>query len=133
MSGLAAKLWKSSGLTARDINAVYIQDATSVWVLQMLEAYGFCAPGEAGPQLGSGATRPGGALPVNTNGGQLSESYMWGWLHICEAVRQLRGEAGPRQVPNMEFALDCSTHDFLKGAASVLSISPSAINPGDDR
>jgi acetyl-CoA acetyltransferase len=87
----------------------------------MLEAYGFCKPGESGPFMAEGHTRPGGSLPVNTNGGQLSESYMWGWLHLCEAVRQLRGECGDRQVPSPEIAVDCSSHDFLKGAASILS------------
>ncbi len=64
----------------------------------MLEWYGFTPVGEAGPWLAEGHTRPGGDLPVNTNGGQLSESYMWGWLHLVEAVRQLRGQAGERQV-----------------------------------
>ena len=54
--------------------------------------------GEGGAFLAEGHTRSGGALPVNTNGGQLSESYMWGWLHLYEAVRQLRGECGDRQV-----------------------------------
>jgi acetyl-CoA acetyltransferase len=118
---LAQSVWSGSGLGPKDIDALYIQDATSVWVLQMLEAYGFCGPGEAGAFLAEGHTRPGGSLPVNTNGGQLSESYMWGWLHLCEAVRQLRGEAGERQVPGIRTALDCSSHDFLKGAASILS------------
>jgi acetyl-CoA acetyltransferase len=118
---MAGRLWRTSGFRPADINLLYVQDATSVWVLQMLEWYGFCGPGEAGPFVAEGHTRPGGSLPVNTNGGQLSESYMWGWLHLCEAVRQLRGEAGPRQVAGAQVALDCSTHDFLKGAASVLS------------
>lgn len=115
------RLWKSSGVRREDVDLVFMQDATSVWVLQMLEAYGFCGIGEVGAFLSSGATRPGGSLPVNTNGGQLSESYMWGWLHLCEAVRQLRGECGTRQVPGAEVAVDCSSHDFLKGAASILS------------
>ena len=124
LGDMAARLWQTSGFRPDDIDAVYIQDATSVWVLQMLEAYGFCAPGEGGPFLAEGRTRPGGALPVNTNGGQLSESYLWGWLHMAEAVRQLRGECGDRQVPGVETVLDCSSHDFLKGAASILSTHP---------
>jgi acetyl-CoA acetyltransferase len=121
LGDVAQRLWGSSGLRPEDADLLYIQDATSVWVLQMLEWYGFCKPGEAGPFLAEGHTRPGGGLPVNTNGGQLSESYMWGWLHLCEAVRQLRGECGDRQVPGAEVAVDCSSHDFLKGAASILS------------
>jgi acetyl-CoA acetyltransferase len=121
LGDVANRLWSSSGLTPADADLLYIQDATSVWVLQMLEWYGFCKPGEGGPFLAQGNTRPGGSLPVNTNGGQLSESYMWGWLHLCEAVRQLRGECGERQVPGAEVAVDCSSHDFLKGAASILS------------
>ncbi|MBO9577459.1 MAG: thiolase family protein [Microbacteriaceae bacterium] len=118
---LAEELWSKSGYRPEDVGALYIQDATSVWVLQMLEWYGFAPLGQGGELLASGATRPGGSLPVNTNGGQLSEAYMWGWLHLVEAVRQLRGEAGERQVPGLEVALDVSSHDFLKGAASILT------------
>lgn len=121
LGDVAKQLWSSSGLSPKDIDALYIQDATSVWVLQMLEWYGFCKVGEGGPFLAEGHTRPGDSLPLNTNGGQLSESYMWGWLNLAEGVRQLRGECGPRQVPNPEVVLDCSTHDFLKGAATILS------------
>ena len=124
LGDMAAELWRSTRLAPSDIDLLYIQEATSVWVLQMLEWFGFCGLGEAGPFLAEGRTRPGGSLPVNTNGGQLSESYMWGWLHLCEAVRQLRGECGERQVAGAEVALDCSTHDFLKGAASILSVHP---------
>lgn len=124
LADVADRLWRSSGLGPADMDLLYIQDATSVWVLQMLESYGFCKTGEAGPFIADGHTRPGGSLPVNTNGGQLSESYLWGWLHLCEAVRQLRGDCGDRQVPHADTALDCSSHDFLKGAASILTTHP---------
>lgn len=123
LAATASDLWRTTGVGPGDIDALYVQDATSVWVLQMLEAYGFCGEGEAGEFLAEGHTRPGGRLPVNTNGGQLSESYMWGWLHLCEAVRQLRGECGDRQIPNPGYALDCSSHDFLKAAATLLTVN----------
>jgi acetyl-CoA acetyltransferase len=124
LGDVAGRLWSSSGISPDDVDLLYIQDATSVWVLQMLEAYGFCAPGEGGPFVAEGRTAPGGELPVNTNGGQLSESYMWGWLHVCEAVRQLRGECGPRQVPDAHIALHASTGAFFKGAATILGREP---------
>jgi acetyl-CoA acetyltransferase len=107
-----------------DIDVLFLQDPTSVWVLQMLEWFGFCKVGEGGPFLADGATRLGGALPVNTNGGHLSESYMWGWLHVAELVRQLRGEAGPRQVPDAEVAMYGSTMAFDKGAVSIFGRHP---------
>jgi acetyl-CoA acetyltransferase len=119
---IAASLYTRAGLRPADVDIAYLQDATSVWVLQMLEFYGFCGEGEAGPFLAEGHTRPGGSLPVNTNGGQLSECYMWNWMHLYEAVRQLRKECGPRQVPGAEVALHAQTHDFMKGAASLLSV-----------
>jgi len=120
---IATKIYSQTGLGPADIDLAYLQDATSVWVLQMLEWYGFCPEGEAGPFLEEGHTRPGGSLPVNTNGGQLSECYMWNWMHLYEAVRQLRGECGSRQIHGAEVALHAQTHDFFKGAASILSVS----------
>jgi acetyl-CoA acetyltransferase len=117
----AADVYRSAGLGPSDVDALYVQDPTAVWVLQMIEYYGFAPLGEGGPWLAEGHTRPGGDLPLNTNGGQLSESYMWGWLHMCEAVRQLRRECGERQIPDPEVALYCSTMTFSKGAASMIS------------
>ena len=119
---IATSLYAQAGLGPADMNLAYLQDATSVWVLQMLEWYGFCGQGEAGAFLAEGHTRPGGSLPVNTNGGQLSECYMWNWMHLYEAVRQLRKECGDRQIGGAEVALHAQTHDFFKGAASILSI-----------
>jgi acetyl-CoA acetyltransferase len=119
MREVGQRVFERAGVTARDIDALYIQDPTAVWVLQMLEHYGFCQPGEAGPFLAERHTFPGGDLPLNTNGGQLSESYMWGWLHVVEAVRQLRGECGSRQVPAARVAMYCSSMTFVKAAATI--------------
>jgi acetyl-CoA acetyltransferase len=99
-------------------------DPFSVYVLDALEAYGFCGVGEAGAFIEEGHTRLGGDLPVNTNGGHLSEAYMWGWLHLCEAVRQLRGECGPREVQGAKIAQYVSTMALQKGAASILGVEP---------
>ena len=117
---VAEKIYPAAGITNADIDALYIQDPTSVWPLQMLEWYGFCKVGEGGAFIQDGRIGLGGELPLNTNGGQLSESYMWGWLHIPEAVRQLRGEAGPRQVPNAEIAQYCSTGGWTRAASTIL-------------
>ena len=124
IASVGERIWNTTGLGPADVDVLYIQDPTAVWVLQMLEYYGFCPVGEGGPFLAEGHTRPGGDLPLNTNGGQLSESYMWGWLHLCEAVRQLRGEADARQVPGAEVAMYCSTQAFAKAAASILAVAP---------
>ncbi len=118
---VAKQIYPAAGVTQKDIDALYIQDPTSIWPLQMIEWYGFCGEGEAGSFIQNGRIELGGELPLNTNGGQLSESYLWGWLHIPEAVRQLRGECGPRQInPRPEIAQYCSTMGFSKAASSIL-------------
>jgi acetyl-CoA acetyltransferase len=67
-----------------------------------LEGFGYCGKGEGGPFVENGALELGGRIPTNTNGGHLSESYMQGWNLQIEAVRQLRGQLGERQVPDAE-------------------------------
>jgi len=121
----ASAIWTTTGLNAGDIDVLYIQDPTAVWSLQMLEYYGFCGIGEGGPFLAEGHTLPGGVLPLNTHGGQLSESYTWGWMHVVEAVRQLRGQAGDRQLDAPRIGMYCSSHGFVKAAASILSTEQS--------
>jgi acetyl-CoA acetyltransferase len=129
-SGMATTVLLTYGTNQRSAKASFSVPigggATSVWVLQQLEQYGFCKEGEAGPFVAEGHTRPGGSLPVNTHGGQLSESYTWNWMDLYEAVRQLRGECGDRQVPGTRLALHAQTHDFFKGAATILSTEASA-------
>lgn len=118
---LGRTVYERAGVARSDVDVLYIQDPTSVWVLQMLEAFGFCPVGESGPFVADGHTTLRGRLPVNTNGGQLSEAYMWGWLHLCEAVRQLRGECGARQVEGAQVAQYCSVKGFEKAATSILA------------
>lgn len=99
----AAQLWDMTGVGPGDMDAVMVYDSFSVHVPVALEGFGHCAEGEAGRLLGRGATGPGGSVPVNTSGGHLSDSYMQGWNHQAEAVRQLRGRAGERQVPDARY------------------------------
>jgi acetyl-CoA acetyltransferase len=118
---VAERIYRAAGVDRDDVDVLYIQDPSSVWVLQMLEHYGFVPYGEVGAAFADGAVGYGGRLPLNTNGGQLSEAYMWGFLHLCEAVRQLRGECGPRQVPGARMAQYCSTMGFQKAASTILA------------
>ncbi|ODS98511.1 MAG: hypothetical protein ABS56_04820 [Lautropia sp. SCN 69-89] len=94
-----------AGLSAADVDVAMLYDCFTIVVLMQLEAYGFCAPGEAGDFVAGGRIAPGGALPVNPSGGLLAEGYGGGMLHVIEAVRQLRGDAGERQVKDAEVAL----------------------------
>jgi acetyl-CoA acetyltransferase len=119
---VAKRIYPAAGIDRSDVDLLYIQDPTSIWVLQMLEAYGFVGKGEAGAAFESGAVGWGSALPINTNGGQLSEAYMWGFLHLVEAVQQLRGECGDRQIEGAKIAQYCSTMGFMKAASSVLAV-----------
>jgi acetyl-CoA acetyltransferase/uncharacterized OB-fold protein len=86
-----------AGIGPADITMCQIYDCYTYTVLVTLEDYGFCAKGEGGAFAASGALRPGGSLPVNTGGGQLSSYYMWGFTPLSEAVIQARGEGGARQ------------------------------------
>ena len=88
----------------QDVDVRELYDAFTIMTLQTLEDYGFCGPGEAGHVAESGALGPGGRLPTNTGGGQLSAFYMQGMTPVAEAVWQSRGEAGARQ---------CERHDVV--------------------
>jgi acetyl-CoA acetyltransferase len=109
-----------AGLALADIDVAELYDCYTFTVLISLEDYGFCAKGEAGALVASGATSPGGRLPVNTGGGQLSSYYMWGMTPVVEAVTQLRGEGGPRQVEGARTALVSGNGGILSTHATLI-------------
>ncbi len=94
-------------VAAADIDVVALYDAFTISTIVLLEDLGFCPKGEGGRFVSSGAIAPGGSLPVNTNGGGLSCCHpgMYGLFTLTEAIRQLRGEAGDRQVRGADLAL----------------------------
>ena len=101
---VARRLYAQAGIAASDIDVALIYDHFSPLVIMQLEDYGFCARGEGGAFVESGAIRRNGTIPVNPHGGHLSEAYVIGMTHIREAVEQLRGQA-INQVEGAEFAL----------------------------
>ncbi len=86
-----------AGVGPAEITMCQLYDCYTYTVLVTLEDYGFCAKGEGGELAASGALAPGGSLPVNTGGGQLSGYYMWGFTPLSEAIIQARGDGGNRQ------------------------------------
>jgi acetyl-CoA acetyltransferase len=96
----AEQLYAQAGIGPEDVDALLVYDSFSPHIFFALEGFGYCAPGEAARFIADHGIGVGGALPVNTHGGHLSESYMQGWSHQIEAVRQVRGGLGKRQVPN---------------------------------
>ena len=96
-----------AGLAPSDVDVLMGYDSFTITALLHLEDLGFCPKGEAGPFVEDGKLGPGGSLPMNTNGGGLSFTHpgMYGMFLIVEAVRQLRGEAGARQVAGADVAV----------------------------
>lgn len=92
-------LYREAGIGRTDLDAFFTYDAFSFVVWPALERWGICGPGEAAAFTQDGRIELGGELPINTHGGLLSESHVMAWNHQVEIVRQLRGEAGERQIP----------------------------------
>jgi acetyl-CoA acetyltransferase len=114
----AAQVYDMAAMGPADIDLLQAYDSFSIHVPLALEGFGFCGLGDAAGLVRSGALAPGGRYPLNTSGGMLSESYMQGWNHQVEVVRQLRQEAGDRQVPGARTAQYLS--DVAGKVASII-------------
>ncbi len=111
-----------AGITPADVDVVELYDSFTITALMTLEDLGFCQKGEGGEFVADGRLGPGGALPTNTNGGGLAYTHpgMYGMFILVEAVRQLRGDGGDRQVPGAEIAL-------ANGCGGVLSCTSTIV------
>lgn len=111
-----------AGITPDDVDVVELYDSFTITALMTLEDLGFCAKGEGGDFVSDGRLGPGGALPTNTNGGGLAYTHpgMYGMFILVEAVRQLRGDGGDRQVPDAEIAV-------ANGCGGVLSCTSTIV------
>jgi acetyl-CoA acetyltransferase len=114
-----------AGVGIDDINVCQVYDCYTYTVIVTLEDYGFCAKGEGGPFVADGKLGPGGALPTNTGGGQLSAYYMWGMTPLSEGVIQTRGQGGERQVEKHDVVLVTGNGGILDHH-STLVLSPHA-------
>ena len=117
-----ANAFRMAGITPGVVDLLMGYDSFTITALLHLEDLGFCKKGEGGAFVDSGATAPGGSLPMNTNGGGLSYTHpgMYGMFLIAEAVKQLRGECGERQVEGVEIAV-------AHGSGGVLSCMSTAV------
>ena len=113
---------KMAGLTHDDIDLAMIYDSFTYTVLATLESLGFCKPGEGPEFVANQRTAPGGDFAMNTSGGGLSYTHsgMYGMFLVLEAVRQLRGETGERQLASPEIALINGTGGYLSSAGTAI-------------
>jgi acetyl-CoA acetyltransferase len=116
MRAAAARSFRAAGIAHSDISTLMIYDNFTPTVLFSLEGFGYCGEGESGPFVAEGHLALGARYPTNTSGGHLSESYMQGWALNLEAVRQVRGACGERQVK------DCVFAHYMAAAPVVTSI-----------
>jgi acetyl-CoA acetyltransferase len=117
--------FRMAGITTEDVDVCELYDCYTYTTLVTLEDYGFCPKGEGGPFVADGKLGPGGALPTNTGGGQLSGYYMWGMTPLSEGVIQARGQGGERQVPKHDVVLVTGNGGILSyHACLVLSPHP---------
>jgi acetyl-CoA acetyltransferase len=117
-----ARAYRRAAVTPADIRFAMLYDSFTITVLLTLEALGLCAKGEGGAFVSGGALGPGGRLPINTDGGALHSNQpgMRGIFLLIEAVRQLRGECGDRQVDTGGLALVNGTGGYLSACGTVI-------------
>lgn len=113
----SSDLWSRTDLGPADVDTAHLYDGFTVMTFEWLEHLGFCGRGEAPAFIADGKTRPGGSLPLNTDGGACNVGRRHGANFCIEAVRQLRGECGERQVPGAEVSVWSNASGSFAGAA----------------
>jgi acetyl-CoA acetyltransferase len=118
----APRAFAEAGVSRDDIDMAMIYDSFTITVLLLLEDLGFCKKGEGGAFVQNGRIALGGRLPINTDGGGLSSNHpgMRGIFLIIEAVRQLRGQSGPRQVQGAKLAVAHGSGGLLSSQATTI-------------
>jgi acetyl-CoA acetyltransferase len=125
MRDAGARAYERAGIGPGDLAFAQLHDAFTISVLVTLEALGLATAGGAGRGYAEGRFALGGDVPVNTHGGLLSQGHVGGMLHVVEAVEQLRGTAGDRQVPGARFGLVSGNGGvFSVCGAMILEASP---------
>jgi acetyl-CoA acetyltransferase len=126
-SGRAA--YQMAKLGPADVDVLELYDAFTINTILFLEDLGFCKKGEGGAFVSDGRIAPKGSVPVNTNGGGLSYCHpgMYGLFLLIEAVRQLRGECGARQVKDCEVAIAHGNGGVLSSQATVILGAPATL------
>ncbi|WP_227870770.1 thiolase C-terminal domain-containing protein [Orrella marina] len=107
----AQQVYSAAGIGPKDIDALLVYDSFTPHIFFALEGFGFCEQGEAAHFIAQTGIGVNGKLPINTHGGHVSESYMQGWNHQIEAVRQVRGGLDQRQVT------DCRHVQYISDVA----------------
>jgi acetyl-CoA acetyltransferase len=117
-----ARAYQAAGLQPKDMDMAELYDAFTINTILFLEDLGFCKKGEGGSFVANGRIAPGGVLPVNTNGGGLSYCHpgMYGLYLLIEAVRQIRGECGTRQVQKHDTAIVHGNGGVLSAQSTVI-------------
>ena len=115
-----AQAMTRAGVTHEDIDFLELYDCYTYTALVTLEDYGFCEKGDGGPFVAEGHLAPGGSLPCNTGGGQLSGYYMWGFTPLSEAIIQIRGHGGERQVPKNNLAMVSGNGGILEHHSTLI-------------
>jgi acetyl-CoA acetyltransferase len=118
-----ARAFEMAGLKPSEIDLTMLYDSFTYTVLMSLESLGYCGPGEGPDLVANQNTAPGGKLALNTSGGGLSYTHpgMYGIFLVIEAVRQLRGECGERQLTNPKTALMNGSGGSLSSAGTVIA------------
>jgi acetyl-CoA acetyltransferase len=121
---IAERLYQVAGVGPKDLDFAELYDCFTYTLLAQIEGYGLAEPGGVPDMLRDGVfARATGAMPINTNGGLLSEGYLHGFNHVYEAVEQIRGEAAHRQVDRHDLALVAGQLGYISAYSSALVLA----------